>query len=69
MSAVKSFHRMIGVGGGASGGGASGGGASGGISRLDEVLLLFLRVHVVPLGVDDGRVSVGGVLRPFGLVR
>lgn len=64
MSAVKSFHRMIGVGGG-----ASGGGASGGISRLDEVLLLFLRVHVVPLGVDDGRVSVGGVLRPFGLVR
>lgn len=36
---------------------------------LNEVLLLLLSVHVVPFGVDDGRVGVRGVLGPFGLVR
>lgn len=55
MSAVKSFHQMRGKKGEAD-------------RRLNEVLFLFLRVHVVPLGVDDGRVCVGGVLRTFGLV-
>lgn len=35
---------------------------------LDEVLLLFFGVRVVALSVDDGRVGVGCVVRPFGLV-
>lgn len=35
---------------------------------LNEVLLLLLRVRVVALGVDDGRVGVRCVVRSFGLI-
>lgn len=35
---------------------------------LNEVLFLFLRVHMVSLSIDDGRVCVRGVLCSFGLV-
>lgn len=36
---------------------------------LNEVFFLLFCVRVVALGVDDGRVGVGRVVRPFGLVR
>lgn len=38
------------------------------LCSLNEVLFLLLRVCVVALSVDDGRVGVGRVVRSFGLV-
>lgn len=35
---------------------------------LNEVFFLFLRVRMVALGVDDGCVGVGRIVRSFGLV-
>lgn len=36
---------------------------------LNEVFFLFLCVSMVALGVDDGCVGVGRIVRSFGLVR
>lgn len=52
MSAVKSFHGM----------------KEKSNRSLNEVLFLFLCMHMVTLSIDDGCVCVRGVLCSFSLV-